>query len=100
MQKGHEIKGLAFSWEQTQVRSLGQENPLEKGMATHSSALVWRIPWTEEPGRLLSMGLQKVEHDWVTFSLYFPLKASVSRTLVRLNFISESLWAEKIGRNI
>ena len=46
------------------------------------------------------MGLQKVEHDWVTFSLYFPLKASVSRTLVRLNFISESLWAEKIGRNI
>ena len=41
---------------QTQVRSLGQEGPLEKEMATHSSILVWRIPWMEEPGRLQSMG--------------------------------------------
>ena len=43
----------------TQVRSLGQEDPLEKGMATHSSILAWRIPWTEEPGGLQSMGSQK-----------------------------------------
>ena len=45
------------------VQSLGQEDPLEKGMATHSSILAWRIPWTEEAGRLWSMGLQRVGHD-------------------------------------
>ena len=44
---------------ETRVLSLGQEDPLEKGMATHSSILAWRIPWTEEPGRLQSMGSQK-----------------------------------------
>ena len=47
----------------TQVQSLGQEDPLEKGMATHSSILAWRIPKTEEPGRLQSMGLQRVRHN-------------------------------------
>ena len=46
---------------------LGWEDPLEEGMTTHSSILAWRIPWTEEPRRLQSMGLQKVGHDWVTF---------------------------------
>ena len=51
---------------QTQVRSLGQEDPLEKEMAPHSSTLAWTIPWTEEPGRLQSMGLQIVGHDWAT----------------------------------
>ena len=45
------------------VRSLGQEDPLEKEMATHSIVLAWRIPWTEEPGGLQSMGLQRVGHD-------------------------------------
>ena len=49
-------------WE-TWVRCLGQEDPLEKGMVTHSSILAWRITWTEEPGRLQSIGLQRVEHD-------------------------------------
>ena len=52
--------------QETQVRSLGQEDPLEKEMATHSSILAWKISWTEEPGGLQSMGSQKVEHDWVT----------------------------------
>ena len=47
----------------TQVRSLGWEDFLEKGMATHSSILVWRTPWTEEPGRLQSMRLQRVGQD-------------------------------------
>ena len=47
----------------TQVQSLGREDPLEKGMATHSSTLAWSIPWTEEPGWLQSMGLQRVGHD-------------------------------------
>ena len=46
-----------------QVLSLGQEDPLKKGMATHSSILVWKIPWTEEPGGLQSMGLQRVGHN-------------------------------------
>ena len=45
------------------VRSLGREDPLEKEMATHSSTLAWKIPWTEEPGRLQSIGLQRAEHD-------------------------------------
>ena len=49
---------------ETQVQSLGQEDPLEKGMATHSSILAWRIPWTEEPGGPQSMGLQRVRYDW------------------------------------
>ena len=49
--------------EETWVQSLDQEDPLEKGMATHSSILAWRIPWTEEPGGLQSMGLQRVRHD-------------------------------------
>ena len=48
---------------ETRVRSLGQEEPLEKDMATHSSILAWRLPWTEEPGRLQSTGSQRVEHD-------------------------------------
>ena len=46
-----------------QVQSLCREDPLEKGMATHSSSLAWRIPWTEELGRLQSMGSQRVRHD-------------------------------------
>ena len=51
---------------ETQVQSLGQEDPLEKEMATHSSILAWRIPWTGEPARLQSTGLQRVGHDWAT----------------------------------
>ena len=47
----------------TRVRSLGREDPLEKAMAPHSSTLAWRIPWREEPGRLQSMGSQRVGHD-------------------------------------
>ena len=55
------VKNLSAMWE-TQVQSLGQEDPLEKGMATHSSILAWRIPWTEEPGGLQSKGSQRVRH--------------------------------------
>ena len=47
---------------ETRIRSLGQEDPLEKGMATHSSILAWRIPWTEEPEELQSVGSQRVRH--------------------------------------
>ena len=49
--------------EQTHIQSLGREDPLEEGMTTHSDILAWRISWTEEPGRLQSMGLQRVRHD-------------------------------------
>ena len=48
---------------ETQVRSLGREDPLEKEMVTHFSTLAWKIPWTEEPGRLQSIGSQRVGHD-------------------------------------
>ena len=56
------VKHLPTMWE-TQVRSLGQEDPLEKEIATHSSTLAWKIPWMEERGRLQSMGSQRVRHD-------------------------------------
>ena len=52
--------------QKTWVQSLGREDPLEKGMATHSSILTWEIPWTEEPGRLQSMWIQRVRQDSVT----------------------------------
>ena len=55
---------------ETWVQSLGQEDPLEKEMATHPSILAWKIPWMEEPGGLQSMGSQRVGHDWAT-SLHF-----------------------------
>ena len=51
---------------ETRVKSLGWEDPLEKEIAVHSSTLAWKIAWTEEPGRLQSMGSQRVRHDWVT----------------------------------
>ena len=49
--------------QKAQVQSLGLEDPLERGMETHSSVLAWRIPWTEEPGELSSMGLQRMRHN-------------------------------------
>ena len=59
------VKNLPLMEEpqETQLQSMGREDPLEEGMATHSSILVWRIPWTEEPGVLQSMGLQRIGHN-------------------------------------
>ena len=54
---------LLSTTQETWVRSLGREDPLEKEMAIHSSTIAWKIPWTEEPGRLQSMGLQRVAGD-------------------------------------
>jgi len=59
------VKNLS-AMQETLFQSLGQEESLEKGMATYSSILAWRIPWTEEPGGLQSMGSHRVRHDWVT----------------------------------
>ena len=66
----HSVNSLP-AVQETQVQSLGEEIPLEKGMATHSSILAWRIPWTEEPGGLQSVGSQRVGHDWVTNTFTF-----------------------------
>ena len=62
--------------QETWVESLGQEDSLEKEVATHSSILAWRVPWTEEPSSLQSMGLQRVSHYWVmsTFTLFPSIK--------------------------
>ena len=80
------------------VRSLGQEDPLEEGMATHSSILAWRIPWTEEPGRLQSIGSQRADHHWsdlaCTHSLYKVLLCLMPRTAAAptLVVIKAVLW--------
>ena len=68
------VKRLS-TMQEAQVRSLVHEDPLEKEMAIHSSTIAWKIPWTEEPGRLESMGSQRVGHDWVTslFRFHFSL---------------------------
>ena len=67
--------------QETQVQSLGQEDPLEKGMSTHSSILAWRIPWTEEPGRLHSWGCKRdmTEHGDVkgVFCLWLVMDTSL-----------------------
>ena len=68
---GQMVKCLPAVWE-TRVRFLGLEDPLEKEMATQSSTIAWKNPWTEEPGRTQSMGSQRVGHDWAD-SLSFPV---------------------------
>ena len=87
--------------QETQVQSLGQEDPMEKGMATYSSILAWRILWTEEPGRLQTMGLQRVAHGWVTktsiypFIVYLPYSYHLSNILLGVSFISTELWGKE-----
>ena len=71
------VKRLPTMWE-TRVQSLGQEDLLEKEMATHYSILAWIIPWMEEPGRLQSMGSKRVRHDWAT-SVQFSSVQLLSR---------------------
>ena len=66
------VKNL-LAVQETWVWSLGWEDPQKKEMATHSSILAWRIPWTEEPGGLQSMGSQRVVHDWATNTYFCPL---------------------------
>ena len=73
-----------------QFRSLSQEDPLENEMASHSSILAWRIPWTEEPGRLQSMGSQRIRHNRVTAHM-------TQISLCRLN-LSLSLWLKIISQ--
>ena len=77
------VKCLPTMWE-TQVRSLGQEDPLEKEMATHSSTFAWKIPWMEEHARLQSMGSQRVGHDYTTSLSFFNF--SLNKFLTYLSF--------------
>ena len=79
------VKRLPAMWE-TWVRSLGWEDLLEKKMATHSSTLAWKIPRTEEPGRLQSMALQRVEHDWVNPFFKLPIVFTNSFFVVSVLF--------------
>ena len=80
---------------ETQARSLGREDPLEKEMAIHSSTIAWKSPWTEEPGRPKSMGSQRVGHDWATLiSLSLCSKWGVGgwekwRTFLSLNKLTK-----------
>ena len=73
--------------QETWVQFLGQEDPLEKEMATHSSILAWKIPWTEEPGGLQSMGLQTVGHDRAT-NTFTGLTFQDSKELISLTRLS------------
>ena len=84
------VKNLPIMWE-TQVQSLGQEDHPEKGMATRSNILAWRIPWTEEPGGLQSMGLQRVGHDWVTNTLmrFYSLRPQLFKETTEKQFHSK-----------
>ena len=72
--------------QETQVQSLGWKDLLEKEMATHSSILAWKIPWMEEPGRLQSMGSQRVGHDWAT---------SLHLTSLEIDSVGLTLWDPK-----
>ena len=84
--------------QEIQVPSLGWEDPLKEEMATHSSILVWKIPWTEEPSRLLSMGLQRVGHDWVPeymhlFVYFWLLRVSIAARGLSLAVASRSYFS-------
>ena len=88
--KARRLKHLP-AMKETWVRSLGREDPLEKEMATHSSILAWRIPWSEELGGLQSMGSQRVGHDWGT-SLSLSLSAHPTK---EKNILKTSLWLSR-----
>ena len=74
------VKRLPAMWE-TWVQSLGQEDPLEKEMATHFSTLAWKITWTEKPVRLQSMGSQRVGHDWTTLRSFMLVEHEIRQCM-------------------
>ena len=83
------VKNLPVMQE-TQVQSLDREDSLEKGMATYSSILVWRIPWTEEPGRIQSMGSQRVIRDWMTNTFSFTVSDIVMSLSISFRIMPSS----------
>ena len=87
--------------QETRVWSLGREDPLEKRMATHFSFLAWRVPGTEEPGRLQSMGPQRVRHDWMTFTpLYLRSMHSQGRTCIIIPVLLMRQWQPRSYSNL
>ena len=87
--KNKKVKNLLAMLE-TWVQSLGQEDPLEEEIATHSSILAWRIPWTEEPGGLRSRGSQRVVHDKGTITHFLT-----SQTLLPLEVAMEPCFGQR-----
>ena len=96
------VKNLP-AMQETQVRSLGREDPLEKGVATHSSILAWRIPGTEEPDQLQSAGLQRVEHDWSDWTCR-QVSAPGTTLVIKYHgfwwchFLTMLVWGWRTGR--
>ena len=78
--------------QETWVQSLGQRDPLEKGIATHSSILAWRIPWTKEPGGLQSLGSLRVGHDWVTYTYNQIVRTVTCELFLWVFFLYRVLW--------
>ena len=78
--------------QETWVQSLGQRDPLEKGIATHSSILAWRIPWTKEPGGLQSMGSLRVGHNWVTYTYNQIVRTVTCELFLWIFFLYRVLW--------
>ena len=96
--KGAQMLKNSPAIQETQVQSLGQEDLLEKGMATHSNILTWRFPWTEEPGGLQSMESQKIRHNWVTNTFaHNILKISTKSKHFLLIFSLEDLSIDVSG---
>ena len=87
----HTVKNLP-AMRETRVWSLGQEEPLEEGMATHSGILAWRIPRTEEPGKLKSMVSQRVRHDWATNTHTHKLLLSDPKPLNFLKLVLKEMF--------
>ena len=87
---GSEVKKHLPAMQETRIRSLGQEDPLEKEMATHSSILAWRIPWMEEPGGLQSMGSQS-RTRLSDFTFTFKKQIYVLRSLILVKDINPAL---------
>ena len=81
---------------ETPVQSLGWEDLLEKEMATHSNILAWKIPWTEEPGRLQSMESQRVRYDWATYDYEASLIAQLIKNLAAIQETCFDSWVGKI----
>ena len=81
--------------QETWVQSLGQEDPLEKGMVTHSSILAWRIPWTEKSGGLQAMGSQRVKDDWATNAFTSLLRAMRSYLLFWMQWRGLPWWRNR-----
>ena len=89
--------GNLSAMQEIQVQSLGQEDPLKEGMATHCSIRAWRIPWTEEPDELQSFGSQRVGHEWVTntFTLLFHVY-KIENFWYHVNFLERFSWCQNV----